>query len=109
MTRRFIRQGDKTDHDGVVIDGIENSSLQGQPLSYVSLITRVPASWSVSHSTVRPQSSNWKKAASSYPIDYCTGERTSSLLEDMAASQLGWSQPQLTDTMPGLIFGKATT
>ena len=43
MTRRFIRQGDKTDHDGVVIDGIENSSLQGQPLSYLGARVQCPA------------------------------------------------------------------
>jgi uncharacterized Zn-binding protein involved in type VI secretion len=35
LTRRFIRKGDKTDRNGVVKDGIGNSSLQGEPFAYL--------------------------------------------------------------------------
>ena len=43
MNRRFIRKGDKTDRDGVVKDGIGNSSLQGQPLAYLGAPVDCPA------------------------------------------------------------------
>jgi uncharacterized Zn-binding protein involved in type VI secretion len=43
MSRRFIRKGDKTDRNGVVTDGIENSSLQGQPLAYLGAHVQCPA------------------------------------------------------------------
>lgn len=43
MTRRFIRKEDKTDRDGIVTDGIENSSLQGQPLAYLGAPVQCPA------------------------------------------------------------------
>ena len=35
MSRRFIRQSDKTDRSGAVIDGIAGTSFQGQPFSYL--------------------------------------------------------------------------
>ena len=43
MSRRFIRKGDKTDHNGVVTDGIGNSLLQGQPLAYLGAPVQCPA------------------------------------------------------------------
>ena len=43
MSRRFIRKGDKTDRNGVVEDGIENSSFQGQLLAYLGGRVRCPA------------------------------------------------------------------
>ena len=43
MTRRFIRKGDRIDRDGVVMDGIGNSSLQGQPLAYLGASVQCPA------------------------------------------------------------------
>jgi uncharacterized Zn-binding protein involved in type VI secretion len=42
MSRRFIRKGDKTDRDGIVTDGIGNSSLQGQPLAYLGAPVQCP-------------------------------------------------------------------
>ncbi|WP_118181968.1 PAAR domain-containing protein [Paraburkholderia phosphatilytica] len=35
MSRRFILKDDKTDHDGVVLDGISGSSFGGRPLAYL--------------------------------------------------------------------------
>jgi uncharacterized Zn-binding protein involved in type VI secretion len=35
MSRRFVLKGDKTEHDGVVLDGIAGSSLDGRPLAYL--------------------------------------------------------------------------
>ncbi|CAM2145319.1 MULTISPECIES: PAAR domain-containing protein [Paraburkholderia] len=35
MTRKFILKDDKTDHNGVVMDGIEGSSYHGRPLAYI--------------------------------------------------------------------------
>ena len=32
MTRKFILKDDKTDHNGVVMDDIEGSSLSGRPM-----------------------------------------------------------------------------
>jgi len=43
VSRRFIRKGDKTDRNGVVEDGIENSSFQGQPLAYLGGRVQCPA------------------------------------------------------------------
>jgi uncharacterized Zn-binding protein involved in type VI secretion len=43
VSRRFIRKGDKTDRNGVVEDGIENSSFQGQPLAYLGGRVLCPA------------------------------------------------------------------
>jgi uncharacterized Zn-binding protein involved in type VI secretion len=43
MSRRFIRKGDKTDCDGIVTDGIGNSSLQGRPLAYLGAPVQCPA------------------------------------------------------------------
>jgi len=43
MNRRFIRKGDKTTCNGVVEDGIENSSFQGQPLAYLGGRVHCPA------------------------------------------------------------------
>jgi uncharacterized Zn-binding protein involved in type VI secretion len=43
MSRRFIRKGDKTDCAGVVEDGIENSSFQGQQLAYLGGRVQCPA------------------------------------------------------------------
>lgn len=44
MSRRFIRQGDKTDRNGVVVDGIAGTSLQGQPFAYLGACS-VPHLW----------------------------------------------------------------
>ncbi|WP_241288452.1 PAAR domain-containing protein [Burkholderia stabilis] len=35
MSRKFILKGDTTDHGGVVIDGIANSSFDGRELAYL--------------------------------------------------------------------------
>ena len=35
MSRRFILKGDNTDSNGVVLDGIADSSFDGRPLAYV--------------------------------------------------------------------------
>ena len=43
VSRRFIRKGDKTDRNGVVQDGIENSSFQGQQLAYLGGRVQCPA------------------------------------------------------------------
>jgi uncharacterized Zn-binding protein involved in type VI secretion len=43
MNRRFIRKGDKTGRNGLVTDGIGNSSLQGQPLAYLGASVQCPA------------------------------------------------------------------
>jgi uncharacterized Zn-binding protein involved in type VI secretion len=43
MSRRFIRKGDKTDRNGTVEDGIENSSFQGQQLAYLGGRVQCPA------------------------------------------------------------------
>ena len=43
MKRRFIRKSDKTDRNGVVEDGIENSSFQGQLLAYLGGRVQCPA------------------------------------------------------------------
>lgn len=43
MSRRFIREGDKTDRNGVVVDGIAGTSLQGQPFAYLGAPVQCPA------------------------------------------------------------------
>ena len=43
VSRRFIRQGDKTDRNGVVKDGIASSSFQGRPLAYLGAPVQCPA------------------------------------------------------------------
>ncbi|WP_175792273.1 PAAR domain-containing protein [Burkholderia ambifaria] len=43
MSRRFIRQGDKTDRNGVVVAGIVGTSLQGQPFAYLGASVQCPA------------------------------------------------------------------
>ncbi|CAN7620381.1 PAAR domain-containing protein [Trinickia sp. LjRoot230] len=43
MNRRFIRKGDKTNHNGVVIDGIAGTSFQGQPFAYLGGSVQCPA------------------------------------------------------------------
>ena len=35
MSRRFILKDDKTNHNGVVLDGIVGSSFDGRPLAYL--------------------------------------------------------------------------
>lgn len=40
MGRRFIVQGDMTDRNGVVMDGITGSSLDGKPLAYVGGVVK---------------------------------------------------------------------
>ncbi|WP_334035918.1 PAAR domain-containing protein [Burkholderia cepacia] len=35
MSRKFILKGDTTDHGGVVLDGIANSSFDGRELAYL--------------------------------------------------------------------------
>ena len=35
MTRIFILKDDKTDHNGVVMEGIEGSSFSGRPMAYI--------------------------------------------------------------------------
>ncbi|AVR18656.1 PAAR domain-containing protein [Burkholderia multivorans] len=42
MSRRFIRQGDKTDRNGTVIDGIVGTSLQGQSFAYLGAAVQCP-------------------------------------------------------------------
>jgi uncharacterized Zn-binding protein involved in type VI secretion len=43
MSRRFIRKGDKTDRNGVVVAGIDGSLFQGQPLAYLGAPVQCPA------------------------------------------------------------------
>lgn len=43
MSRRFIRKGDKTDRNGVVVAGIDGSLFQGQPLAYLGAHVQCPA------------------------------------------------------------------
>jgi uncharacterized Zn-binding protein involved in type VI secretion len=43
VSRRFVRKGDKTDRNGVVMDGVGNSSFQGQPLAYLGATVQCPA------------------------------------------------------------------
>ncbi|MBF3496265.1 MULTISPECIES: PAAR domain-containing protein [Burkholderia] len=43
MSRRFIRQGDKTDRNGVVVEGIVGTSFQGQPFAYLGAPVLCPA------------------------------------------------------------------
>ncbi|QBR00092.1 PAAR domain-containing protein [Paraburkholderia pallida] len=43
MSRRFIRKGDKTDRDGVVVEGIGDASFQGQPLAFLGASVQCPA------------------------------------------------------------------
>ena len=43
MSRRFIRQGDKTDRNGVVVEGIAGTSFQGQPFAYLGASVLCPA------------------------------------------------------------------
>ncbi|WP_017772072.1 PAAR domain-containing protein [Paraburkholderia kururiensis] len=35
MPRKFILKDDATDHNGIVLDGIAESSFDGQPLAYL--------------------------------------------------------------------------
>ncbi|WP_118179525.1 PAAR domain-containing protein [Paraburkholderia phosphatilytica] len=42
MSRRFILKGDKTDHDGVVEEGVEGSSFQGRPLAFIGAKVNCP-------------------------------------------------------------------
>jgi uncharacterized Zn-binding protein involved in type VI secretion len=35
MARKFILKDDKTDHNGVVMDGINGSSFHGRPMAYI--------------------------------------------------------------------------
>jgi hypothetical protein len=58
MSRRFVLKGDKTEHDGVVLDGIAGSSLDGRPLAYLGAPVfcytvqhgrRHPRRWLASH------------------------------------------------------------
>ncbi|KVG75836.1 PAAR domain-containing protein [Burkholderia ubonensis] len=37
MSRKFILKGDTTDHGGVVLDGIAESSFDGRPLAYLGV------------------------------------------------------------------------
>ncbi|PMS17509.1 PAAR domain-containing protein [Trinickia dabaoshanensis] len=43
MKRRFIRKGDTTDRNGVVIDGVAQSMFQGEPLAYLGASVQCPA------------------------------------------------------------------
>ncbi|WP_233832538.1 PAAR domain-containing protein [Paraburkholderia sp. ZP32-5] len=43
MSRRFILKDDKTDHGGVVLDGIAGSSFAGPPLAYLGAPVQCPA------------------------------------------------------------------
>ncbi|KVQ55831.1 hypothetical protein WT49_12690 [Burkholderia territorii] len=43
MSQRFIRQGDKTDSSGIIVDGIAGTSLQGQPFAYLGAAVQCPA------------------------------------------------------------------
>jgi len=42
MGRRFILQGDKTDRNGVVMDGIGGSSLDGRLMAYIGGTVKCP-------------------------------------------------------------------
>lgn len=54
MGRRFIVQGDTTDRNGIVMDGISGSSLEGKPLAYIGGIVKCHSCDKVSSSlTVR--------------------------------------------------------
>ncbi|KWF18680.1 PAAR domain-containing protein [Burkholderia pseudomultivorans] len=43
MSRRFIRHGDKTDRNGVVVDGIAGTLFQAQPFAYPGAAVQCPA------------------------------------------------------------------
>lgn len=43
MSRRFILKGDKTDRNGVVVDGIAGSLFQDRPLAYLGAPVQCPA------------------------------------------------------------------
>ncbi|WP_347557023.1 PAAR domain-containing protein [Robbsia sp. KACC 23696] len=43
MGRKFIRKNDKTDCNGIVLDGVGESSFTGQPLSYIGAPVSCPA------------------------------------------------------------------
>jgi uncharacterized Zn-binding protein involved in type VI secretion len=43
MSRRFILKGDKTDRNGVVVDGIAGSLFQDRPLAYLGASVQCPA------------------------------------------------------------------
>ncbi|QBR00090.1 PAAR domain-containing protein [Paraburkholderia pallida] len=43
MSRRLIRKGDKTDRDGVVAEGLDGTSFQGQSLAYLGAAVQCPA------------------------------------------------------------------
>lgn len=40
MGRSFIVQGDTTDRNGIVMDGISGSSLDGKPLAYIGGVVK---------------------------------------------------------------------
>jgi uncharacterized Zn-binding protein involved in type VI secretion len=43
MSRHFIRKGDKTDCNGVVVDGVDGSLFQGRPIAYLGAAVQCPA------------------------------------------------------------------
>lgn len=53
MNRRFILRGDKTDRNGVVVDGIANTSFQGQPVAVPLSSARLAARRASSSATAR--------------------------------------------------------
>jgi uncharacterized Zn-binding protein involved in type VI secretion len=42
MSRRFILKGDKTDHDGVIEQGIEGSLFQGRQMAFIGATVHCP-------------------------------------------------------------------
>ncbi|KKB64896.1 hypothetical protein WM40_02540 [Robbsia andropogonis] len=43
MGRKFIRKDDRTNADGVVLDGVGESSFAGRPLAYIGAPVSCPA------------------------------------------------------------------
>jgi uncharacterized Zn-binding protein involved in type VI secretion len=43
MGRKFIRKNDRSDRNGVVLDGVGESSFSGQPLAYIGAPVSCPA------------------------------------------------------------------
>jgi hypothetical protein len=52
MSRRFILKDDRTDHNGVVLDGIAGSSFDGRPLAYLGALRCVTRATSKASSSL---------------------------------------------------------
>lgn len=88
VSRRFIRKGDKTDRNGVLQDGIENSSFQGQLLAYLGGRVQCPACGTegviISDGSPRTMTARGKQVALENDLCQCKCEPLPKLIASQA-------------------------